>query len=736
MPSNPFFEHALLTDPTMFYGRENEIMDLCEWLSKKQCISIVGQRRIGKSTLLYHLCTERTYSKYLTDSENFIFVYLDLREISGAGSSGFFQAASKGILRSAGSKLPPTQKIVHTSQGFRDLIEVIVSQGLIPILCLDEFEGLVASVDSDINGEFFGFLRSLGNDHRLLMVTSSREPLYKICQTGDIAVSQFWNIFITKSIGLISSGNARRLIVEPTERNGQEFTDEDVEFVLHNAGAYPFFIQRACYQLFQHYETRQLSRLDYESIRNSLYEESLPYLEDIWRNLSEDERFFLKGKGASLKEATRGRVKDGLKTKGLLDDRYLMFSSIFEEFIREKQLEKVAEKQSFATQHIRTSGQEPIEQVFSLQFGPDDVLGLELRGLRDFREHIKVSMWSEREIEEIRSRARDLVEARNWRTSINSIGREIFAKFSKYMKVISVFNNAFPNNSDRTRVIFRIPREMITFPLEWIMTSDVPISSLTDQIPLGVQCSVSKYITGVFRKQHPLPTNFVSDSSVRMLFISSNAAGSISMPGKKITLPAINQVDTELNIIEELFRKGQSDGRIKCSARFIHSRECSVSEIIREMSSNYDWIHYAGHAWHDENNPENSSVFFLNETGNAENITSIAASQINDMARASGVRGVYLSSCTGADAAPGISLAYGDFLGIMDALVVANVPSVIAMRWPLPDKSALLLASEFYRMLFLGMPIDYALYAAKRTVYTQLPSDSTWASPILIHQVP
>ena len=72
----------------------------------------------------------------------------------------------------------------------------------------------------------------------------------------------------------------------------------------------------------------------------------------------------------------------------------------------------------------------------------------------------------------------------------------------------------------------------------------------------------------------------------------------------------------------------------------------------------------------------------------------------------------------------------------MHALVVASVPSIIAMRWPVSDSSASILAFEFYKALFAGKAIDYALYLAKREVYTQNQSDPTWASPILIHQIP
>jgi hypothetical protein len=70
----------------------------------------------------------------------------------------------------------------------------------------------------------------------------------------------------------------------------------------------------------------------------------------------------------------------------------------------------------------------------------------------------------------------------------------------------------------------------------------------------------------------------------------------------------------------------------------------------------------------------------------------------------------------------------------MDAMVVGNVPTVIGMRWPIPDSMASILSREFYKAVFSGLPFDFALYLAKRNVYSQFPDDPAWAAPILVHQ--
>jgi AAA+ ATPase superfamily predicted ATPase len=55
MMVNPFSVRYVIKEAEAFYGRSAELTDLFTRLSAMQSCSVVGPRRIGKSSLLYHL---------------------------------------------------------------------------------------------------------------------------------------------------------------------------------------------------------------------------------------------------------------------------------------------------------------------------------------------------------------------------------------------------------------------------------------------------------------------------------------------------------------------------------------------------------------------------------------------------------------------------------------------------------------------------------------------------------
>ena len=79
---NPYTWRTIVCDPDMFYGREQELDEVAARLHGKVPlnISVIGPRRIGKSSLLWHI--SRPSSKALPPDvyERCIFIYLDFQE--------------------------------------------------------------------------------------------------------------------------------------------------------------------------------------------------------------------------------------------------------------------------------------------------------------------------------------------------------------------------------------------------------------------------------------------------------------------------------------------------------------------------------------------------------------------------------------------------------------------------------------------------------------------------------
>jgi len=79
---NPYLNRNMIRDTRLFFGRKKEIATIYSRLgaARPQSVSIVGERRIGKSSLLYHINQESSRRAYLKESTSYIFIFVDFQE--------------------------------------------------------------------------------------------------------------------------------------------------------------------------------------------------------------------------------------------------------------------------------------------------------------------------------------------------------------------------------------------------------------------------------------------------------------------------------------------------------------------------------------------------------------------------------------------------------------------------------------------------------------------------------
>ncbi len=156
----------------------------------------------------------------------------------------------------------------------------------------------------------------------------------------------------------------------------------------------------------------------------------------------------------------------------------------------------------------------------------------------------------------------------------------------------------------------------------------------------------------------------------------------------------------------------------------VEATYASVSDVLR--SGHHHIFHYAGHSRYNDSLPENSTLSLTD--GN------ITASMLNTLLRNSELQLVFLSSCHGGRS--GSHTGRGDFHGLMEAVVSANVPTVLGYRWSVADDSAVMLAQVFYEILWRTLSPGEALLTARiRATHGSLGrDDDTWLSPILLMQ--
>jgi hypothetical protein len=142
-------------------------------------------------------------------------------------------------------------------------------------------------------------------------------------------------------------------------------------------------------------------------------------------------------------------------------------------------------------------------------------------------------------------------------------------------------------------------------------------------------------------------------------------------------------------------------------------------------SREFHVLHYMGHGHFDQETGE-GLLFLRGESGRQVTVNGDdLAAALKDVA----CRLVILNACETARTA--ISAAGHPFAGLAAALVLAGVPSVIAMQVPIRNSASFALTEAFYRHLLRGDPLEIALTEGRLAVRANYPRMLDWAIPVL-----
>jgi AAA+ ATPase superfamily predicted ATPase len=346
---NPYLNRTMLRSESGFYGREREIHNIYMRITQKppQSCSVVGLRRIGKSSLLYHLSKKRGgFSNYLSPAQdNLHCVYYDLQPERSITVQRFFGKLQRKTIKTLGddaASLCIESKDDCEEDAFEALVEWATEEDYSLVFFFDEFDSITQNQNFD--EQFFGRLRHFANAYNVAFVTSSRESLGKLCHTETISGSPFFNIFTKMELQLMNEKEAMALVVEPARTQGVHFENREIALVFELAGYHPFYIQIACTHLFELKRKRQivLSETDLDCVRQQFTVEAVDHFDYCLRHIDNDrERMALRAIAAPLSfdAAASGMVSEveTLKRKGLviqLGDDFRTFSLGFQEFLR------------------------------------------------------------------------------------------------------------------------------------------------------------------------------------------------------------------------------------------------------------------------------------------------------------------------------------------------------------------------------------------------------------------
>ena len=342
--NNPYISRGPVRTAEMYFGREHEFNEIADFLRGNQSVSIVGPRKIGKTSLLFHLQRPVTKAKYGL-AEDTLFCYLDCEVLGDLEHEQVFgelsceMEASLDEMGLAAEPLLARASETPSRLAWERALRRLNQRGLRVVFILDEFERLSTNTHLDVN--FFNALRSAAGRFQLAFITASAHPLIQLTYSGrsqEILSSPFFNIFAPLFLGLLPADEAKQLITIPLKISEKPIASETVNFIYHLVGGHPLALQVACFYAFNNPD-------NLAEIERATREELNAHFQYYWNNLTPAEKDTLhhlsEAATRSMTDTTmRGLLRD-LAQKCLLTreaDSYHYPSRAWEAFVTAQQL--------------------------------------------------------------------------------------------------------------------------------------------------------------------------------------------------------------------------------------------------------------------------------------------------------------------------------------------------------------------------------------------------------------
>lgn len=310
MWNNPFTYGNPISDPARFFGRTREVRQIFDRLRNKEfeSSSIVGERRIGKTSLLNFITDPDVRAAQDLSPERYTFINVDFQMLGEAmGPDELWRRLLQSMRRDCTDQTIGEIVAVIESRERLDNFELdelfhdIDARGQHLVFLLDEFDRVTEN--ANFGPEFYYGLRSLVTRHRIALVTSSRLDLVDLCHSEPVKSSPFFNIFAKFSLRLFSEKDALSLISRSLLETPVRFTESETEHVLNLAGRHPYFLKVACGKLFEAYQLGYDGTMRMDFLSREFRAQADPHFVGYWDNSNDDEKITLTA--AALLEMTR-----------------------------------------------------------------------------------------------------------------------------------------------------------------------------------------------------------------------------------------------------------------------------------------------------------------------------------------------------------------------------------------------------------------------------------------------
>jgi len=334
---NPYYHRGPIKETKHFYGRDQETAHALQMVKRGQSVSVIGPRRIGKTSLLFHLSDAEVRVKYGLVPEWSSFVYIDGQMLGGLCRLDILRLLLHETIAQTSRERIDIPSIVG-DRSFELTVRKWAKTGKQLVYLIDEFECL--GKNPNLDTDFFSFLRSLAARFNVAYITASQVPLLALSDKGGQLSSPFFNFFVQIHLGLFDEDEARTLIREPSQAAGVEFSKSTEDFILDLAGPHPFFLQVACFNAFEmSLNNPPFGKRAYRQLKEDVQTDLECHFEYFASGLSKEERRVLVQLLDTGQDENPVAVTKALERKCLViqhDSAYKLVSRALACFIRQR----------------------------------------------------------------------------------------------------------------------------------------------------------------------------------------------------------------------------------------------------------------------------------------------------------------------------------------------------------------------------------------------------------------
>lgn len=345
---NPFIVGPRMT-PAFFSGRDKQLRSLIQRIAgaELQSVSIVANRRMGKSSLLEYL--KHTNGKdFPRRYDRWAFVYLDMQSARARTIEGCMRAVRKALMRGLPTDIHQllwSEKNDGSLGAMEESIEELRDEGTAIVMLLDEWEEIQAHPELD---KFIDSLRSLVNSGRMAVVTASAHELGRLYEVSTqfminagrraIDTSTLHPLLTTIHLGLMPQPEWEAVIVNAFKRGQRDVRASDLRLIGDLAGGNPLLTQMAGATVWEGIDEgwneaqvkAHFEKQAEQSFRDWWHKEYVDGQQEVLR-------YILGIPFVHSPEPTQRQIDEAirqLKLRGILDDAGNPFSRVFADYIR------------------------------------------------------------------------------------------------------------------------------------------------------------------------------------------------------------------------------------------------------------------------------------------------------------------------------------------------------------------------------------------------------------------